>query len=144
MKVRRVLLAACLNCTRMHLSCGGNLYPQRLFSSFTTVSSRFGGTRPLVPCGSRAVVCPLTYTLPPGNGKLYSRSYSDAVSNALCSQTLLVSKCQPGKSAVTKKKLLHGGATWPGKNELVTDMLMIWWSGDLRSPFSWFVACLSD
>ncbi|XP_070691222.1 magnesium transporter MRS2 homolog, mitochondrial [Pempheris klunzingeri] len=107
MKLHRMLLAGCMNCTRMHLSFGGNFYPKRLFSS---VSSRL--------CRAHSGLYPLKYAVPLGDRNLgfYSRSYRDVGSNALCSQTLPVSRCQPGRSpsaAVGKENLLQGGATWP-------------------------------
>lgn len=115
MRLNRVMLAACMNCTKMYLPCGGNFYSKCLFSSVSTFCLRLGGTRTLIL--SRA----LKYTVPFGNRKLglySSRSYSDISSNVLCRQTLLVSRCQPRKStAVRKENLLQGGATWPGKNE---------------------------
>lgn len=119
MKLHSVLLAGCMNCTRMYLPLSGNFYPKHLFSLF---SSRMGGTRTFVLCSARTVLYPPKYTVPLGNRELglCSRSYSAVGSNALCSQTLSVSTWQPRRSqsvVVRKELLLQGGATWPGKNE---------------------------
>ncbi|XP_056237661.1 magnesium transporter MRS2 homolog, mitochondrial [Seriola aureovittata] len=105
MKLHRVLLAGCVDCTRIYLP--GNFYPKRLFSSVSAFSSRLGETRTLILCRAPTMLCPVKYTVPLGNRKpaLYSRSYS--VVNA---------RCQPRKSqsaVVTKENLLLGGATWP-------------------------------
>lgn len=110
MTLHRLLLAGCMNCSGMYQPFGGNVYPKRLFSCLSPFVSTMGGTR--------RVRYPLKYTVPPGNRNvgLYSRSHSDADSNALCSQTLPVSRCQPRTShatAVRKENLLQGGATWP-------------------------------
>ncbi|XP_035528327.1 magnesium transporter MRS2 homolog, mitochondrial [Morone saxatilis] len=111
MRVHRVLLTGCMNCTRMYLSFGGNFYPKRLYSSVSPLPPRTGGTRTLM-------LCPLKHTVPLGNREagLYSRSYGDLGSNALCSLTLPVSRCQPRRApsaAGRKEELLQGGAAWP-------------------------------
>ncbi|XP_059196130.1 magnesium transporter MRS2 homolog, mitochondrial [Centropristis striata] len=116
MKLHKVLLAGCVNCTKMYLPLSGNFYQKRLFSS--VFSSRMGGTRTLDLFSTRAVLYPLKCTVPLGNRRLglYSRSHSGGVVNALCSQTVSVSRCQPRRSqsaAVRKENLLQGGATWP-------------------------------
>ncbi|XP_018541572.1 magnesium transporter MRS2 homolog, mitochondrial [Lates calcarifer] len=95
MKLHRVLLAACMNCTRRYLPFSGNLYPKRPFGSASAFSSGLGETRTL------------KYTVPLGNTELAScsRSYSDSGS-----------RCQlrkPQSVAVRKENLLQGGATWP-------------------------------
>ncbi|XP_037641479.1 magnesium transporter MRS2 homolog, mitochondrial [Sebastes umbrosus] len=117
MKLHRLLLAGCMNCTsRMYLPFGGNFYPKRLFSSVGSFSSRIGGrTGTLILCSARTVLHPLKYTVPLGKGQLglcSSRSYSG--SNAICSQTL--SRCQPRRpqsAAGRKENLQRGSATWP-------------------------------
>ncbi|XP_051263846.1 magnesium transporter MRS2 homolog, mitochondrial [Dicentrarchus labrax] len=111
MTVHRVLLTGCMNCTRMYLPLGGNFYPKRLYSSVSPFPSRMGGTRTFM-------LYPLKYTVTLGNRKpgLYSRGYGDLGSNALCSLTLPVSRCEPRRpqsAAGRKEELLQGGATWP-------------------------------
>ncbi|XP_032374926.1 magnesium transporter MRS2 homolog, mitochondrial [Etheostoma spectabile] len=118
MKLHRVLLTGCMNCTRMYLPFGGNFYPKRLFSSVSYFSSRMGGTQTRMLCGARAVLYPLKYTVPLGKRELglYRRCYSGVGSDALCSQTLPMSRRQPTRfqsAAVRKENLLQGGATWP-------------------------------
>lgn len=113
MRLHRVLLAACVNCTRMYRSCGGNFYPRRLYSSASTFTSRRGGTHPFTLYR--------TLNVPFRNGKLgfCNRSYGDFGLNTLCSQTQLVSRCQTRSPAVVRKEnLLQAGATWPGKNQI--------------------------
>ncbi|XP_078109490.1 magnesium transporter MRS2 homolog, mitochondrial isoform X2 [Sander vitreus] len=117
MKLHSVLLIGYMNCTRMYLPFGGNFYPKRLFSSVSSFSSRMGGTQTRILWGARTVLYPLKYTVPLGNRELglYRRCYSGVGSNALCSQTLPLSRCQPRRSqsaAVRKENLLQGGATW--------------------------------
>ncbi|XP_042346624.1 magnesium transporter MRS2 homolog, mitochondrial isoform X2 [Plectropomus leopardus] len=111
MKLHKVLLSGCINCTRMYLLFGGNFYSKRLFSSLG-----MGGTRTLILCGARTVLYPQKYTVPLGNRKLglYSRSYSVVGLNGPCSQAL--SRCQPRRSqsaVATEENLLQGGATRP-------------------------------
>lgn len=127
MKLHRVLLAGCMDCTRRHLPFGGNFCPPKLFfSSFSPLSTRLAGARTLVLCSARTVLYPLKYAMPLGDRKLglYSRSCRDVGSNAAaCSQTLPLSRCQPRGSqcaAVGKENLLQGGATWPGENYFIT------------------------
>lgn len=122
MKLHKVLLTGCVNCTRMYLPFSGN-YSKSLFSSVTSFSSRMGGTRTLMFC-ARTVLHPLKLSVQLGNRKLNlsSRNYSDVCSKAFCSQTLPVSRCQPRRSlsaVVRKENLLQGGASWPGKNEIL-------------------------
>ncbi|KAM9353826.1 magnesium transporter MRS2 homolog, mitochondrial [Symphorus nematophorus] len=107
MKLHRVLLTGCMNCTRMYLPFSGNFYSKRLFSSVGPCSSRMDGTRTLMLCSARTALYPLKYTVPLGPGELglYSRAYSDVGSKA---------RCQPRRSAgVRKGNLLQGGATLP-------------------------------
>ncbi|KAL3060517.1 magnesium transporter MRS2 homolog, mitochondrial [Trematomus bernacchii] len=119
MKLHRLLLAGCMNCTRMYLPFGRNFYPNRHLSSVRFLSSRIGGTRTFVLWSARALLYPLKYTVPLGNTKLglFIRTYSGVGPNAICSQTQWVSTCQPRRSqsaAVRKEKLLQeGGAAWP-------------------------------
>ncbi|XP_026228520.1 magnesium transporter MRS2 homolog, mitochondrial [Anabas testudineus] len=111
MRLHRVLLAACVNCTRMYRSCGGNFYPRRLYSSASTFTSRRGGTHPFTLYR--------TLNVPFRNGKLgfCNRSYGDFGLNTLCSQTQLVSRCQTRSPAVVRKEnLLQAGATWPASS----------------------------
>lgn len=121
MKLHRVLLTGCVNCTRMYLPFSGNLYSKRLFSSVSPFSSRMDGTRTIMLWTAPAASYPLKYTVPLGNRKLglYSKSCSDVSSKALCSQTLPLSRYQPRcqSAAVRDGKLLQGSATWPGKYE---------------------------
>ncbi|XP_028983964.1 magnesium transporter MRS2 homolog, mitochondrial isoform X2 [Betta splendens] len=102
MGLHRVMLAACMNCTRTHLS---------VFSSVRTFSLGVCGTQTLFRCRG------LRLALPSGSRRLglnSSRSYSDIGSNLLCSQTLFVSRCHSRKStAPGKERLLQGAATWP-------------------------------
>ncbi|XP_042280791.1 magnesium transporter MRS2 homolog, mitochondrial [Thunnus albacares] len=113
MKLHRVLLSGCMNCSRMYLPFSGNL------SSVGPFSSTVDGYRTLILCGARTVLYPLKYTVPLGQRKLglNSRSYSHVVSNSLhCSQTLPESRCQLRRSQSTptrKKNLLQAGATLP-------------------------------
>ncbi|KAL7393338.1 hypothetical protein ABVT39_009564 [Epinephelus coioides] len=116
MRLHRVLLAGCINCSRMYLPFGGNFYPKLLSSSVCYFSSRMSGTRNRMLCSARTVVYPLKYTVPCGNRKLglYCRSYSGAGSNTLCGQSL--AKCQPTRfqsDVVRKENLLQEGATQP-------------------------------
>ncbi|XP_034729304.1 magnesium transporter MRS2 homolog, mitochondrial isoform X2 [Etheostoma cragini] len=118
MKLHSVLLTGCMNCTRMYLPFGGNVYPKRLFSSVSYFSSRMGGTQTRLLCGARAAIYPLKYTVPLGNRELglYRRCYGGVCSDALCSQTLPMSRCQPTRfqsAALRKETLLQAGATWP-------------------------------
>lgn len=113
MKLHRVLLAACMNCTRRYLPFSGNLYPKRPFGSASAFSSGLGETRTL------------KYTVPLGNTELAScsRSYSDSGS-----------RCQlrkPQSVAVRKENLLQGGATWPGKHEIIELVRSTLTRGDL-------------
>lgn len=117
MKLHKVLLTGCVNCTRMYLPFSRNYYSKRLFSSVTSFSSRLGGTRTLMFC-ARTVLHPLKFNVQLGNRKLNlsSRNYSDVCSKAFCSQTLPMSKCQPRgalSAVVRKENLLQGGASWP-------------------------------
>lgn len=115
MKLHRVLLTDCMNCTRMHLPFSWSFCPKRLFSSVSPFSSRTDGTRAIMLWSAPAAPSPLMHAVPLGNRKLrlYSKSCSDAGPQALCSQILPVSRCQ---SAVLRNgKLLQGRATWPGK-----------------------------
>ncbi|XP_029308449.1 magnesium transporter MRS2 homolog, mitochondrial isoform X2 [Cottoperca gobio] len=119
MQLHRVLLAGCLNCTRMYLPFSRNFYPKRLFISVSFLSSKMGGTRTLVLCTARTVLYPLKYTVPLESRTLglFSRSYIGVGSNGLCSQTQSVSRYQPrrSQSAVGRKEnlLQEGGAAWP-------------------------------
>ncbi|XP_010795347.1 magnesium transporter MRS2 homolog, mitochondrial-like [Notothenia coriiceps] len=119
MKLHRLLLAGCMNCTRMYLPFGRSFYPNRHLSSVSFLSSRIGGTRTPVLWSARALLYPLKYTVPLGNTKLglFIRTYSGVGPNAICSQTQWVSTCQLRRSqsaAVRKEKLLQeGGAAWP-------------------------------
>lgn len=122
MKLHRVLLTGCMSCTRMYPPGGGSFSSKRLLTSVGPFSSRVGGTRTLTICTARTALYPLKYTVLLGNRKpgLCSRSYSDVGSQALCSQTLPVSRCQHRRSqpaAERKENLLQGAATWPGKTE---------------------------
>ncbi|KAK2844337.1 hypothetical protein Q5P01_010996 [Channa striata] len=116
MKLHRLLLATCVTCTRMYLSCGGKFHPKRFFSSFSTFPSKVGGTQTPRLCRARTTLYPQKHTVPLGNGKMGSdsRSYSDIGSNVICRHTPLVPRCQHGMSAAMgKDNLLHGRAAWP-------------------------------
>ncbi|XP_076593552.1 magnesium transporter MRS2 homolog, mitochondrial [Chaetodon auriga] len=118
MKLHRVLLTGCMSCTRMYPPGSGSFPSTRLLTSVSPFSSRVGGTRTLIICTARTALYPLKYTVPLVNRKpgLCSRSYSDVGSQALCSQTLPVSRCQHIRSqpaAERKENLLQGAATWP-------------------------------
>ncbi len=110
MKLHRVLLAGCVNYTRMNLPFGGSFHAKRLFTSVSPFSSRVGGTtRTLILCSARTARYQLKCTVPLGNIKLglCSRSYSN-----------VGSRCQPRgpqSAAGRKENLLQGGASWPGK-----------------------------
>lgn len=123
MKLHRVVLAGCMNCTRTYLPFSGNLHPKRLLSSVGPFSSSVDGYRALILCSARPVLYPLKYTVPLGHRKLglNSRSYSHVVSNSLnYSQTLPESRCQIRRSQsapVRTKNLLQGGTALPGKND---------------------------
>ncbi|GAA6226877.1 magnesium transporter MRS2 homolog, mitochondrial [Lates japonicus] len=95
MKLHRVLLAGCMNCTRRYLPFSGNLYSKRPFGSASAFFSGLGETRTL------------KYTVPLGNRELAScsRSYSDSDSSGRLRK--------PQSVAVRKENLLQGGATWP-------------------------------
>lgn len=140
-KLHRVLLAGCMSCTRMYLPSSGNIYSKRLLSPF---SARVGGTRTLIICTARTVLCPPKYTVPLGNRKLglCSRSCNDG-SRALCSQTAPVSRCQHRRSqsaAERKENLLSGAATWPGKNERYSACMLT--TGDLTLIWTSYVVTL--
>lgn len=118
MRLYRVLLSGCMNCTRMYLPFSGNIYPKRLFSSASPFSSRMDGTRALMLCSARTVLYPLKYTVPLGHRELglNSSSSCNVGSKAVSSKTLSESRCQPRRSHsawVRKGKLLQGGATLP-------------------------------
>ncbi|XP_068591678.1 magnesium transporter MRS2 homolog, mitochondrial [Cebidichthys violaceus] len=111
-KLHRVLLAGCMNCTRIYPPFGGNLYLKRLFSSVILFPSRTSGTRTTILCGANRVLHPLKYSVPHGNRKLGLCSRS---SDAVCGLTL--SRCQPRRShqsaAARQGNLLQRGAPWP-------------------------------
>ncbi|XP_062279285.1 magnesium transporter MRS2 homolog, mitochondrial [Scomber scombrus] len=119
MKLHRMLLAGCMNCTRTYLPLSGNLHPKRLLSSVGPLSSSVDVYRALILCSARPVLYPLKYSVPLGNRKLglNSRSYSHVVSNSLnCSQTLPESRCQLRRyqsAPVRTKNLLQGGTALP-------------------------------
>lgn len=115
MKLHKVLLTDCMNCTRMHLPLSWSFCFKRLFSSVSLFSSRLDGTRGLTLWTAPAAPCTLMRTVPLGNRKLrlYSRSCSDAGPQTHCSQILPVSRCL--SALLRNGKLLQGRPTWPGK-----------------------------
>lgn len=121
MRLHRLLLTGCMNCTRMYLPFSGKFCSKRLLSSVSACSSRMDGTRTITLWTARAALCPMKYTVPLGTRKrrLYSKSYSDVGSKALCCHTSHVSRCQPRRcqsAAERNEKLLEASATWPGEN----------------------------
>lgn len=115
MRLHRVMLAACMNCTRTYLSGSGNLYTKCLFGSVRTFSlTSLSGSRTSIRCWL------LRHTEPFASRKLglnSSRTYTDMGSNLLCSQRPILSGEPRTSTALGKETLLQGGATWPGKNE---------------------------
>lgn len=110
MKLHRMLLTDCMNCTRMHLPFSRSYCSKRLFSSVRPFSSRTDGPRAIMLWSAPATPCPLMHAR---KLRLYSKSCSHAGPQAFCSRILPVSRCQ---SAVLRNgKLLQGRATWPGK-----------------------------
>lgn len=121
MKLHRLLLTGCMNCTRVYLPFTGKFYSKRLLSSVSPCSSRMDGTRSMMLWTARAALYPVKCTVPLGTRKrrLYSKSCSDVGSKALCCHTSHVSRCPPRRcpsAAERNEKLLGASATWPGEN----------------------------
>ncbi|XP_056299736.1 magnesium transporter MRS2 homolog, mitochondrial isoform X2 [Pseudoliparis swirei] len=116
MKLRRVLLAAGMNCSRIYYPpLRGNVYLKRLFSSVLSPSSGTSGTRTAVPSTAKTALCPLKYSVPHGNGALgsCSRTFSSVGPDAVCGSRCQPRRCQQA-AAVRKESLLQPSAPWPG------------------------------
>ncbi|MEQ2180615.1 hypothetical protein GOODEAATRI_003081 [Goodea atripinnis] len=106
-KLHRHLLASCMNSSRI-TSVG-----KRVFSSFSSLTSRFGGNQTLILFSGPTATHQLKQAVPLGNRKvgLLSRSYGDDGSKSTCCQRPVLLR---GRSAGLRKEiLLQGGAAWP-------------------------------
>ncbi|MED6236354.1 hypothetical protein ATANTOWER_007902 [Ataeniobius toweri] len=110
-KLHRLLLASCMNSSRI-TSVG-----KRVFSSFCSLTSRFGGNQTLILFSGPTAAHRLKQAVPLGNRKvgLLSRSYGDDGSKSTCCQRPVLLR---GQSAGLRKEiLLQGGAAWPEKKK---------------------------
>ncbi|XP_028282190.1 magnesium transporter MRS2 homolog, mitochondrial [Parambassis ranga] len=114
-KLHRLLQAGSVSCTRIPFVV--NLDPKRLFSSVSPFSSKLGGTQTLNMCSARTVLYPHKCTVPIWSRKLglFSKIYSNDSPDSVFRQKLPVSTCRPRSSlsAVVRKNLLQGSASWP-------------------------------
>lgn len=116
-KLHRLLQAGSVSCTRIPFVV--NLDPKRFFSSVSPFSSKLGGTQTINVCCARTVLYPHKCPVPIWSRTLglFSKNYSNDGPDSVFRQTLPVSTCRPrtSLSAVVRKNLLQGSASWPGK-----------------------------
>lgn len=110
MKLHKVLLSGCVNCTIMYQSFGRNIYSKHRITFARAFSSRQDAAQTPIIWRTATLLSSPMYTVPLGNRKPMSHGR-----NCIDIWTRHQLR-KPLSASVSKDNLLPGGSAWPGKS----------------------------
>lgn len=137
MKLHKVLLSGCVNCTIMYQSFGRNIYSKHRITFARAFSSRQDAAQTPIIWRTATLLSSPMYTVPLGNRKPMSHGR-----NCIDIWTRHQLR-KPLSASVSKDNLLPGGSAWPGKSLFIitgkiklTNLILVLGGSDIWGALS--------